>query len=673
MKRAGSPIAIALAAAAIAIAGAAFAQTASDPQAQVQTHPQPRIVDGPAPAWVEAFKLDLSPPPKGGPASLLHEERQTRLDGADTQVELKIAFRIDSPQGLSLATVSMPDLAPYEHVILNEASLIRGGVKLSSLKASDFELSPTNRTPGLEAPDFLWNATARFDGVQVGDVVVLGYTVTDSGPDQHKRAARLYLKSTASDGVAPQRLIQRVIWPSDHTVVMQRSYDAPQIAPKDMGDYREVLIDQAPPQIVETEAGAPPDDQRPPFVDITEFSSWTEVAQSLYALHEPLIEGSAAAKAIAAEIRAQSPDPAVQVVLALRKVQDEVAYYEMGLSTGGYTPRSPDEVWRRRAGDCKDKATLFVAILRALGVEAAPAAVQAPATTELDSDNVSPREGAASPIAFNHEIARVVVGGKVYWLDATRELQRGPLSSIDQFQDGWALPLMPGVSDLERIEPPAPTPPLVSQDMVYDFASAPGKLTIRIKRTDRGAAADVARQLIAASQPSLFTDYYGERLGARSDAWQVPPKPQEDDASGEVITSAVEEIDSPFQTMEVEGKPLDVFLDRARLRLNLPVLALARETRRLPVYFFRRYSYAEHIEVDLPDDPKYQIVFQAQHIETPAFAFDATARQTGPRTAVLDYQLRAKTGEAPAADGIAEFDALNRVGAVLPVIVARQK
>ncbi len=454
---------------------------------------------------------------------------------------------------------------------------------------------------------------------------------------------------------------------------MQRSYDAAELKAQDLGDDREVLIDQTPPPIAETETGAPPSDQRAPFVDITEFSTWAEVASSLAVLHEPLLQNSAAAKAIAKQIRAQSADPAVQVVLALRKVQDEVAYYEVGLASGGYTPQAPDDTWRRRAGDCKDKATLFVAILRELGIEADPAAVQAPASSELESDSVSPREGAPSPIAFNHEIARVVVGGKVYWLDATRELQRGPLDSIDQFQDGWALPIKTGVADLERVEPPQPTPPLVSQDMVYDFASAPGKLTIRVKRTDHGAAADVARELIASSQTSVFDSYYGERLGARNDDWAQPPKAVADDASGDVVTTAVEQIDEPFQSVELDGKPLDVFLDRARLRLNLPVLSLSREPRRLPVYFFRRYSYAEHIEVDLPADQKYLIVFQPVHIETPAFVFDATGRQAGPRTAVLDYMLRAKTGEAPAADGVAEFDALSKVAAILPVMVARRQ
>lgn len=678
MIRASSPIAFA---AALALGGAAFAQVpgagiaggSAVQAAQPQARQQPHIVDGPAPAWVKPFDVDLKAPAKGGPATLLHVERQTRLDGMNTAIELKLAFRIDSPQGLPLATVAMPDLAPFHVVTLSEASLIRGGVKIASLKASDFELSPTNRTPGLEAPDFLWNATARFDGVQVGDIVVLSYTVAGSSPDQTKRAARLYLKSPTSGGISPARLIQRVIWPAAHSVVLQRSYDAAALTPSDIGDYREILIDQSPPEVAETEEGAPAEDQRAPFVDVTEFSGWAEVANDLAALHEPLIARSSAAKTIAAEIRAQSSDPAVQVVLALRKVQDEVAYYEMGLSSGGYTPRPPDEVWRRRAGDCKDKATLFVAILRALGIDAEPAAVQAPASSALSSDNVSPREGAASPIAFNHEIARVVVGGKVYWLDATRELQRGPLDSIDQFQDGWALPLKAGVTDLERIEPPAPAPPLVREDLVYDFRTVPGKLTVKIKRTDRGAAADVARQLIAASQPSLFSAYYDERLGARTDGWTVAPMAASDDVSGEVVTSAEQEIDSPFQTLQVDGKPMDVFLDRARLRLNLPVLSLSDKPRKLPVYIFRRYSYAEHIEIDLPDDPKYQIVFQAQHIETPAFVFDAVGRQLGPRSAVLDYTLRAKTGEVPASDGVSEFESLSRVGAVLPVIVAHRQ
>ncbi|HEY0777938.1 MAG TPA: DUF3857 and transglutaminase domain-containing protein [Gemmatirosa sp.] len=55
-----------------------------------------------------------------------------------------------------------------------------------------------------------------------------------------------------------------------------------------------------------------------------------------------------------------------------RWVAQDVRYVSIALGLGGYQPRTPDEVVRTGYGDCKDKATLFVAALGRMGVPAYP-------------------------------------------------------------------------------------------------------------------------------------------------------------------------------------------------------------------------------------------------------------------------------------------------------------
>src|SRR5436309_16112666 len=49
-----------------------------------------------------------------------------------------------------------------------------------------------------------------------------------------------------------------------------------------------------------------------------------------------------------------------------------ICYVSLSLGLGGYLPRLPAQVVESRYGDCKDKATLFIAMARAMGVHAFP-------------------------------------------------------------------------------------------------------------------------------------------------------------------------------------------------------------------------------------------------------------------------------------------------------------
>ena len=79
-----------------------------------------------------------------------------------------------------------------------------------------------------------------------------------------------------------------------------------------------------------------------------------------------------------------------------RWVAQDVRYVSIAIGLGGYQPRPPAEVLASGFGDCKDKATIFIAMLRHMGVEAYPVILAAQGGVEEELPSLE---------QFDHAIA----------------------------------------------------------------------------------------------------------------------------------------------------------------------------------------------------------------------------------------------------------------------------
>ena len=70
------------------------------------------------------------------------------------------------------------------------------------------------------------------------------------------------------------------------------------------------------------------------------------------------------------ELAAGAPDPISRVRRIAEFVQHDVRYVAIEIGIGGYQPHPASSVFASRYGDCKDKATLLIAMLQAAGVNA---------------------------------------------------------------------------------------------------------------------------------------------------------------------------------------------------------------------------------------------------------------------------------------------------------------
>jgi len=134
------------------------------------------------------------------------------------------------------------------------------------------------------------------------------------------------------------------------------------------------------------------------------FTNWTEVSRWTSSLYDSqvIVDDAVAAKAQELTSGAKTELEKIRAVSAYVQNLQYISI-DIGVGSGnGYRPRPSNLVLSRGYGDCKDKANLMRALLKALKIEAYPIAI-------FSGDPTFVREEWASPAQFNHCIIAVKV------------------------------------------------------------------------------------------------------------------------------------------------------------------------------------------------------------------------------------------------------------------------
>jgi transglutaminase-like putative cysteine protease len=147
-------------------------------------------------------------------------------------------------------------------------------------------------------------------------------------------------------------------------------------------------------------------------------------------------------------------DPDARLRAVYEYVQGKINYVSVSLDIGGWQPHPNGDVFRLRYGDCKDKATLMIAMLRSIGMTAYPVLIgtRDDGLPDLDSPGLT----------FNHAIVAVPQPDGYLFLDPTAtDAPFGDLPWTDQGvpvlvvkDDGSSdiveTPLLPAARNLRR-------------------------------------------------------------------------------------------------------------------------------------------------------------------------------------------------------------------------------
>jgi tetratricopeptide (TPR) repeat protein/transglutaminase-like putative cysteine protease len=196
----------------------------------------------------------------------------------------------------------------------------------------------------------------------------------------------------------------------------------------------------------EIEPGLPSDVRWLSYVGFSTAASWTEVARRYSEIVEEAIRGAEVAPEFQRFLRSAGGPGASQretIDRLLARLGTEIRYTGVELGNASIIPRSPAETLRRKFGDCKDKAALLTALLRARGIPAHVALLKAGEHWPEVEESL-PGLG-----AFNHAIV-VVPGPPALWIDPTdRYARAGELPVGDQGR--LALIASPTAEGLVRI------------------------------------------------------------------------------------------------------------------------------------------------------------------------------------------------------------------------------
>ena len=135
---------------------------------------------------------------------------------------------------------------------------------------------------------------------------------------------------------------------------------------------------------------------------------WASVSAWLSPLVDPQAEVTEAIRDKAMQLTANAPGE-LDKINAIAAFVQQTNYVEVSLNItrgGGYTPHPSEETLSRNYGDCKDKATLMRALLKAVGIDSYLVTITA-------DDRTYVRPEWASPMQFNHAIVAVRVSNAV--------------------------------------------------------------------------------------------------------------------------------------------------------------------------------------------------------------------------------------------------------------------
>jgi transglutaminase-like putative cysteine protease len=462
-------------------------------------------------------------------------------------------------------------------------------------------------------------ALALLSDVRVGDVIDYAYTINGNNPVMGGRFATFI--SLAEDHPI-QHLRFRLLWPGNRKLFM-RSHNTdiqPQVKAADETEY---LWDMHDIAALDPEDSIPSWFDPYPSVDLSEFESWNDVVNWALPLYRVDDAPSPELKATIDMIAKSNPNSGDRLLAAMRFVQDDVRY--LGIEMGSYShqPTQPAKVLARRFGDCKDKSLLLATMLKALGIDAAPALVNTASGKSLDLWQ-------PSPYAFNHVIVQARLSGATYWLEATRSYQRGGLSQFYNPPFSMALVLREGTGKLEEIPITNLNSPLTVVQEHYKVDDYNSPVQFVVTTTFTGEAADNERYIVSKQSPEelgkQFLNYYaGDNPSIKANGL---PLIADDEKANRIVVTEQYSIQDFWKD---ETHSLNA--DRIREELGKPDIS----KRTMPLKVSYPVNILQTMEVDFPDAP--DVSDSSETIVDDAIRFESSVERNGNKIK-LAYSLR---------------------------------
>lgn len=437
------------------------------------------------PAWIAPLAA-AAPATHKDPVVIRLAESQVFL-GARTSLLVHRVVQVNEKASLrEIGQYRMSFNPAYQKLVVHRIVVQRAQQQLDRTSATKIRL--VDREEELDADVLGGRVTAQIllEDVRVGDSLDIVYSIEGTNPVFGDR----WSDSFNLDDKAPierRRIV--VTHPQSRPIQWRQLGDhrrSPVSATVEPAGMRERLILEARDMDgVQFEPSIPASFIPVQLIQISEYRSWNEVAQWAARLF-PGGRPSPAVQALAPQF-AKSGSTIRQASEALHWVQEQIRYLSVSIGENSHRPQAPDEVLRRRYGDCKDKTNLYLAILAALGIRGEPVLV-ATSATEL------PGRMLPTPEWFDHVIVRVHVDGKTYYVDPTRTDELGDLPAlVSAFPGAHVLPASMNVESLLVLPAAASSSPTLEREESWTIEEFDGDAILELRQRWRGLHALAAR------------------------------------------------------------------------------------------------------------------------------------------------------------------------------------
>ena len=379
---------------------------------------------GPENEWIQSRKID--------PEQLATNELPLIYDLVDYQTHisengiehyLHSVVSIADASKISSSSQYLFDLRPgSEQVVLHACHIYRDGKTINALDPENIRAMQRETSLEQQVVNNQITVEVTIDDLRTGDTIEFKRTIIDT-VGEHPVHGRFYREThwlTWQAPVREQRI--RIVNDTAHAIVTQKIKSGCEENIKDRllpGESFDQTWMDIQSQVFTSEL---PNWYWPDCMIFTTENTWGEVSQYMHRYY--IDQRGADAPLDVSEIEGidWSGTPADTITRVIRFVQDEIRYRGESHGIYSHTPRDPQTTLRKRAGDCKDKSYLLVALLRHIGIKANPALVNTRLTDAIAM--LQP-----SPTLFDHMIVHFEYQGQSRFVDATLQKQGGDINN----------------------------------------------------------------------------------------------------------------------------------------------------------------------------------------------------------------------------------------------------
>ena len=370
------------------------------------------------------------------------------------------------------------------------------------------------------------------------------------------------------------------------------------------------------PQIIEEKA-MPPIGEVAFRISVTTVNSWEEFSQWWRKKIDGKTEQDEAIKEKAAGLTKDLSTSKDKTEAIFNYVKREIRYVSIDLGKSGYEPENAQKVFENKYGDCKDKSTLLISMLRAAGIPAYYVLIPTNKIGKLIKDF-------PFPFQFNHCIVAIENEGGYSFLDPVAPNYRFDyLPGNDQNRDVLIFKedkLVFGKTPLAKPEENA----YYSQSQIK--IGSDGSIESEVKNFGLGGKEASLRSYFMDRRPTKIREALEERVDEISPGARLLTYTHSDPLNFEERF----EVRIKYYARDYCRKAGDILIFEVP-ELWKSCLATGKKERRYPVVVWNNSYSKDEVVFNVPDGYEVSHVPEPVEVKNQYFEFRSSFRQEGDR------------------------------------------